>query len=94
MSWEQDSSTTTNPTAAQPCPGCGTPHGVQRITGTSPQVDAGTCAAYGMHWAVTAVVNPALSLVALLPTPQLRTAALLAVLRTEVTQRSGKEHTP
>jgi hypothetical protein len=30
----------------------------------------------------------------LLPTPQLRTAALLAVLRTEVTQRSAKEHHP
>ncbi len=29
---------------------------------------------------------PALSVVGLLPTPQLRTAALLAVLRTEVTQ--------
>ncbi len=38
------------------------------------------------------VVNPtvraALSVVALLPTPHQRTAALLAVLRTEVTQRA------
>jgi hypothetical protein len=40
-----------------------------------------------MHWACT-VANPALSIVGLLPTPQLRTAAL----RTEVTQRSGKGH--
>jgi hypothetical protein len=31
--------------------------------------------------------------VSLLPTPQLHTAALLATLRTEVTHRSGKEHT-
>jgi hypothetical protein len=31
------------------------------------------------------VINPALSIVGLLPTPQLRTAGLLAVLRTEVT---------
>jgi ribosomal protein L37AE/L43A len=63
---------------------------VQRITGTSPTVDAWMCAACGRHWATT-VVNPALSLVGLLPTPQLRTAAFLAVLRTEVIQRSGKD---
>jgi hypothetical protein len=44
-----------------------------------------------MHWAVTAVVNSALSIVGLLPTPQLRTAALLTALRTEVTHRSGKD---
>jgi ribosomal protein L37AE/L43A len=85
------------PTEADTCPGCGATHGVQRITGTSPKVDAWMCAACGMHWAFT-VVNPtvrvALSIVGLLPTPQLRTAALLAVLRSEeVTQRSGKEHT-
>jgi ribosomal protein L37AE/L43A len=81
------------PTEADTCPGCGAAHGVQRITGTSPKVDAWMCAACGMHWAIT-VVNPtvrvALSIVGLLPTPQLRTAALLAVLRSEVTQRSGK----
>jgi hypothetical protein len=63
---------------------------VQRITGTSPQVDAAMCAACGLHWATT-VINPALSIVGLLTTPQLRTAALLANLRTEVIQRSGKE---
>lgn len=39
------------------------------------------------------VINLALSLVGVLPTPQLRTAAFLAALRTEVTQRSAKGHT-
>ena len=39
------------------------------------------------------MVNPALSTIGLLPTPQLRTAALLAALRAEVTRRSGKGHT-
>jgi hypothetical protein len=47
------------------------------------------CASGGMHWATT-TVNLALSIVGLLPTPQLRTAAFLAVLHTEVTRRSGK----
>jgi len=46
-------------------------------------------AACGMHWACT-VANPALSIISLLPTPQLRTAAFLAVLHTEVIRRSGK----
>jgi hypothetical protein len=78
-------------TEADTCPGCGATHGVQRITGTSPTVQAEMCAACGLHWATT-VVNPALSIVGLLPTPQLRTAAFLALLRTEVTQRSGKGH--
>jgi ribosomal protein L37AE/L43A len=86
----------TDPTEADTCPGCGATHGVQRITGTFPTVDAWMCAACGMNWAAT-VVDPvlrvALSVVGLLPTPQQRTAALLAVLRTEVTQRSGKEPT-
>ncbi|MGH3800190.1 MAG: hypothetical protein ACRDTD_08690, partial [Pseudonocardiaceae bacterium] len=49
------------------------------------------CAACGLHWATT-MVNPALSIAGLLPTPQLRTAAFLALLRTEVHRRSGKEH--
>ena len=71
------------------CPGCGATHGVHQITGTSPMVDAGMCAACGLHWATT-VANPALSIVGLLPTPKLRTVAFLALLRTEVTQRSGK----
>jgi hypothetical protein len=92
MSCERDSSTATDPTEAEPCPGCGATHGMRRIAGTSPTVEAGMCAACGLHWATT-VVNPALCLVGVLPTPQLRAAALLALLRTEVTQRSGKGHT-
>ncbi len=50
------------------------------------------CAACGVHGACTVVIHPALSIVGLLPTPQLRTAALLAVLRAEVTQRSATGH--
>jgi hypothetical protein len=84
------------PTEADTCPGCGATHSVQRITGTSPTVDAAMCTACGLHWATT-VVNPALrvalSIIGLLPTPELRTSAFLATLRTEVTRRSGKEHT-
>jgi hypothetical protein len=93
MSYERDSSTTTDPTEAQPCPGYGATHGVQRIAGTSPKVDAGMCAACGMHWATT-VINPTLSIVGLLPTSQLRTATLLAVLRTEVAQHAQARNTP
>jgi hypothetical protein len=62
---------------------------VQRITGTSPKFDAGTCTACGPHWATT-VISPAPSIGGPLLTPQLRTAALMATLRTEVTHRSGK----
>ncbi|MGH4001131.1 MAG: hypothetical protein ACRDTJ_27145, partial [Pseudonocardiaceae bacterium] len=63
---------------------------VQRIISTtSPKVQAWMCAACGLHWATT-VVNPARSIVGLIPTPQLRAAALRAILRTEVTRRSGK----
>jgi hypothetical protein len=47
--------------------------------------------ACGLHWATT-VVHPALSIIGLLPTPQLRTTAFLALLRTEVHRRSGKGH--
>ena len=72
----------TDPTEAESCPGCGAIHGVQRITGTSPMVDAGLCTACGLHWATT-VINPALSIVGLLPTP-LRTATL----RTEATRHA------
>jgi hypothetical protein len=79
----------TDPTEADTCPGCGATHGVQRITGTSPTVDAAMCTACGLHWATT-TVNPALSILGLLPTPQLRMAAFLALLRTEVTRRSRK----
>ncbi len=91
MSYERDSSTATDPTEADTCPGCGATHGVQP-TPAPPTVAAWTCTACGLDCAVT-VVNPALSLVGVLPTPALRTAALLAILRTEVTRRSGKEHT-
>jgi hypothetical protein len=63
---------------------------VQRIADISPKVGAGMCAACGLHWATTAVVNPALSIVGLLPPPQLSTVALLAALRAKVTQDSGK----
>jgi hypothetical protein len=84
------------PTEADTCPGCGATHSVQRITGILPTVDAAMCTACGLHWATT-VVNPtlriALSIVALLPTPQLRTAALLDVMRAEVTQRA-QAHDP
>jgi ribosomal protein L37AE/L43A len=76
-------------TEADTCPGCGATPGVQRIVGTSPKVDAVMCTACGLHWATT-VINPALSIVGLLPRPQLRTAALLATLCTEVTQRTKK----
>ncbi len=88
----EPSTMVTDPTDDDACPGCGAAHGVQRIAGTSPKVDAWICVACGMHWATT-VVNPALSIVGVLPTPQLRTAALLAVLRAEVTRRSGKGNT-
>ena len=84
-------STATDPPEADTCPGCGATHDVQPKP-APPKVAAWTCAACGMSWAVS-VVNPALSVIGLLPTPQLRTAALLALLRTEVTRRSGKEHT-
>lgn len=92
---ELDPSTVTDPTDNDDgCPGCGTADGVQPQP-APPTVEAWTCAACGLHWATT-VINPtlrvALSIVGLLPTPALRTAALLAVLRTEVAQRSGKEH--
>ncbi|MGH3754655.1 MAG: hypothetical protein ACRDRP_18550 [Pseudonocardiaceae bacterium] len=76
----------------QTCPHCGTTHGVQPIPAPL-TVQAWACTACGLDWAIT-VVNPGLSIVGLLPTPQLRTAALLAVLRTEVTRRSGKGTAP
>jgi ribosomal protein L37AE/L43A len=92
VSCERGSPMVTDPIEEQPCPGCGSANGVQRITGTAPEVDAGMCATCGMHWATT-VINPALSLLGVFSTPQLRTAAFLAALRTEVTQRSAKRHT-
>jgi hypothetical protein len=75
------------------CPGCGTTDGVQPKP-APPTVQAWTYAACGMHWCMT-VVNPglraALDVIGLLPTPALRTAALLDVMRTDVRQRSAKE---
>ena len=84
------------PTEADTCPGCGATHSVQRITGTSPTVDVAMCTACGWHWATT-VVNPALrvalSIIGLLPTPELRTSAFLTALHSKVARRSGKEYT-
>lgn len=73
MSCELDSSTATDSTEADACPGCGATHGVQPEP-APPKVQAWTCAACGMDFAVT-VINPAPSIVGLLPTPQLSTAA-------------------
>jgi hypothetical protein len=64
---------------------CSLTHGV-RPQPAPPEVDAWTCRACGMGWACTVI--------GVLPTPQLRTAAFLAVLRAEVTRRSGKDPTP
>jgi hypothetical protein len=80
----------TDPTEAEPCPRCGATHGVQPKP-TPPKVAAWMCTTCRMHWAVTAVNPPTLSVIGVLPTPQLRTTAFLAVLRTEVT-RLAKEH--
>lgn len=82
-----------DPTDDDGCPGCGATHGVQPQPAL-PTVQAWSCTACGMHWACTVVnltVRVALSIVSTLPTPQLRTAALLAVLRADVRQRSAKE---
>jgi ribosomal protein L37AE/L43A len=49
----------TDPTEAESCPECGATHGVQRITGTSPKVQAWTCTGCGLDFAVT-VINPTL----------------------------------
>jgi hypothetical protein len=61
-------------------------YGVQP-TPAPPTVRAWSCMACRTNWATT-VINPVLSIVGLLPTPALRTVALLATLRTEVTRRS------
>lgn len=44
-------------TQAEGCPGCGTPTGVQRITGTSPKVQAWSCTECTTSWAIT-IANP------------------------------------
>lgn len=52
----EHSSTVTDPSDDDACPGCGTTHGVQPQP-APPNVDAWTCTACGMDWAIT-VVNP------------------------------------
>jgi hypothetical protein len=47
-----------------------------------------------LNWAVTVVNPPALSSIGVFPTPQLRTAAFLAILRADVTRRSAKDLAP
>ncbi|MGH3771295.1 MAG: hypothetical protein ACRDRW_07865 [Pseudonocardiaceae bacterium] len=42
---------------AESCPGCAATTGVRRTTGTAPYVQAWSCVACGMDWAIT-VVNP------------------------------------
>ncbi|MGH3700709.1 MAG: hypothetical protein ACRDQY_14825 [Pseudonocardiaceae bacterium] len=75
----------TDPTDDDACPGCGTTAGVQ-LQPAPVTVDAGTYTRGGIDWACT-VIN-------VLPTPQLRTAAFLTVLRAKVTRHSGKDPTP
>ena len=91
-SWYQPSTVTDPIDSDDTCPSCGALDGVQPQP-APPTVQAWSCTACGLDWAVTAVnptVRAALSVVGLLPTPQQRTAALLDVMRAEVTRRSGK----
>lgn len=55
------STTVTDSTDIDPCPYCGITSGVQRITGTSPRVQAWSCTACQTKWAIT-TVNPQLYL--------------------------------
>jgi hypothetical protein len=68
-------------------------HGVQPQP-VPPTVDAWTCTVCRLNWAVTVVNPPALSNIGVFPTPQLRTAAFLAILRADVTRRSAKDPAP
>lgn len=81
---------------AEPCPACDQVEGVE-LTSSTARVQAWHCTRCCTSWAVS-VVNPnvgaALAVIGLLPTPQQRTAALLDVMRAEVTRRSEKEHHP
>jgi hypothetical protein len=72
--------------ADEACPHCGATHGVQPEP-APPTVQAWTCAACGLDFAITTV---ALSIVSVLPAPELRTGAFLNLLREEVHHRSGK----
>jgi hypothetical protein len=67
------------------CPGCGATHGVQPQP-APPEVAAWTCRACSLNWACTVI--------GVLPTPQLHTAAFLAILRAEVVTCSGKDPAP
>ena len=79
-------------TDEESCPHCGAIDGVQPQP-APPTVQAWTCTACGLDWAIT-VANPALAVISrLLPTPQLRTGAFLNLLCEEVHQRSGKRPT-
>lgn len=53
----EPSTMVTDPADINRCHGCGGTSGVQPITGTSPQVQAWSCAACGTNWATT-TVNP------------------------------------
>jgi len=72
----------TDPTEAESCPDCGATHGVQRIVGTSPKVQAWLCSACRTDWAIT-VVNPRSFLDQLTATVEL--AAARSVLREIIT---------
>ena len=56
-SWYQPSTVTDPIDSDDTCPGCGSAHGVQRTPVTSPRVQAWSCAACGMSWAIT-TANP------------------------------------
>jgi hypothetical protein len=77
VSWELDSSTVTDPTEADTCPGCGATHGVQPTP--APKVQAWTCTACGQHWATTAI-NQSCPLWVCCPHRSCGTVSLLAVL--------------
>jgi hypothetical protein len=65
------------------CPGCGA---IVQVWGRAGRA--------GCRGRTQQLSTPALSTIGLLPTPELRTAAFLTVLRTEVARHSAKkEHT-
>jgi ribosomal protein L37AE/L43A len=79
------------PTGNDGCPGCGATHRVQRTRGSSPPMQAWSCAACGLHWATT-VINPALSLLGLL-TIQLSEASMTILARTIVKYSNDADST-
>lgn len=54
---EQDTSTVPDSTDSDGCPMCGSTTSVQPITGTSPRVQAWSCTACSLNWAIS-VINP------------------------------------